>query len=326
MSQSVGGFADAGLYGSERLSRHSYGAALYRAACADERIVCIGADLTRPTETHLMRDKLPGRFFSVGIQEANMIGVAAGMARCGDLPFVHSFCVFVTRRVYDQVAMQIAYPRANVKIVGFIPGLTTPLGVSHQAIDDVALMRALPNMTIIEPSGAEQVQAAVQAAASHIGPVYLRLPLATRANEEAKALTELQIGRGQVLTEGKDIAILASGTMVAQALLAGSILAERSVTATVVNMHTLKPLDTPLIAQLAATHRVLLTAENHSTIGGLGAATAECLAMGSARARFGMIGVHDTFAEGGSSEYLMAKYGLDAAHIAAKCLELFNTA
>ena len=326
MNQSIGGFADASPYGPERLSRHSYGAALYRAACADERVVCLSADLTKPTETHLMRDKLPERFFSMGIQEANMIGVAAGMARCGDLPFVHSFCVFVSRRVYDQVAMQVAYPRANVKIVGFIPGLTTPLGVSHQAIDDVALMRALPNMTIVEPSGPEQVQAAVQAVASYVGPVYLRLPLAARATDETKPLAALQIGRAQVLAEGTDIAILATGTLVAQALLARSVLAERRVSATVVNVHTLKPLDTTLISRLAATHRALLTAENHSTIGGLGAGTAECLALSSARVRFGMIGIQDTFAEGGSMEFLMAKYGLDAAHIAAKSLDLLDAA
>ena len=151
MKQAVGGFTDADLYGSESLGARSYGKALLATARRDERIVCLGADLTKPTETALFRDQLPQRFFSLGIQEANMIGVAAGMARCGDMPFVHSFCVFVTRRVYDQVAMQVAYPRANVKIVGFIPGLTTSLGVSHQAIDDVALMRALPNMPSSNP-------------------------------------------------------------------------------------------------------------------------------------------------------------------------------
>src|SRR5580693_4959435 len=181
----VGGFKDQ-RYRDEVLSARSYGQALLAAAKANDRIVCLGADLSQPTETYLFRDELPDRFFMLGIQEANMIGVASGMARCGDIPFAHSFCVFVTRRVYDQVAMQVAYPRTNVKIVGFIPGLTTQLGVSHQAIDDIALMRSLPNMTVVEPCGPEQVPAAVQAALAHEGPVYLRLSLASQAADTTR--------------------------------------------------------------------------------------------------------------------------------------------
>lgn len=322
MKQAVGGFTDPGLYGSEALGARSYGKALFAAACEDERIVCLGADLTQPTETALFRDRLPRRFISLGIQEANMIGVAAGMARCGDMPFVHSFCVFVTRRAYDQVAMQVAYPRTNVKIVGFIPGLMTALGVSHQAIDDVALMRALPNMTIIEPAGPAQIQAAVRATAAHQGPVYLRLPIAPAAPDENIPLMPLDLGRGDVLATGSDVAILASGTMVGQALRAAGILADRGVSATVVNIHTIKPLDQELVERMAGTHRAMITAENHSTIGGLGAAVAERLALCSSSIRFGMIGVQDVFAEGGSKEYLMRKYGLDAAAIAAKALSL----
>jgi transketolase len=136
-----------------------YGDRLVEVARRDPRIVCVAADLRGPTETDLFAKEFPDRFVEAGIAEANMIGMAAGMARCGDVPFVHSFCVFVTRRCYDQIAMQIAYPALPVKIVGFLPGLTTALGVSHQAIDDIALMRALPNMTIIEPSGPEQMAA-----------------------------------------------------------------------------------------------------------------------------------------------------------------------
>jgi transketolase len=320
----MGGFEDPGLYGSEQLSRHSYGAALYRAACADPRIVCLGADLTQPTETHLMRDKLPERFFSVGIQEANMIGVAAGMARCGDLPLVHSFCVFVTRRVYDQVAMQVAYPRANVKIVGFIPGLTTPLGVSHQAIDDIALMRALPNMTIIEPSGSAQIEAAVSAALAHSGPVYLRLPLAPRSHDTTGPLLDLKLGQGQILAAGKDVALVACGTLVSAALEAQALLARQRVSATVVNIHTIKPLDHALIERLATTHRAMVTAENHSIVGGLGAAVAAQIACGSLRTRFAMVGINDTFAEGGSTPYLTQKYGLSAGHIAARAMALLR--
>jgi transketolase len=319
VSQNIGGFKDVSLYGAPSLGLRSYGAALFAAAQADPRIVCLGADLTQPTETYLMRDGLPNQFVSLGIQEANMIGVAAGMARCGDIPFAHSFCVFATRRVYDQIAMQLAYPRTNVKIVGFMPGLTTPLGVSHQAIDDIALMRTLPNMVVIEPSGPSQIQAAVQAAIDHFGPVYLRLQVADGSSaDDNSPLSGLSLGRGELLAEGADVAIVASGVMVAQALKARRLLSEKGVSATVANIHTLKPFDQALVLQLAARHKALVTAENHSVIGGLGAAVAECLALNAVPIRFGMIGIQDCFAEGGTTSYLMRKYGLDAAHIATK--------
>lgn len=317
MKQIIGGFTDSARGGPQGLLERSYGTALYRAAQGDSRIVCLSADLARATETFLMRESMPERFFSLGIQEANMIGVASGMARCGDIPFAHSFCVFVTRRVYDQVAMQVAYPRTNVKIVGFIPGLTTQLGVSHQAIDDIALMRSLPNMTVVEPCGPEQVQAAVQAAIAHEGPVYLRLSLASQATGATRPLMSLDIGKGQVMAEGSDVAILAAGMMVEHALEARDLIAQQGLRATVVNVHTLKPFDSQLLDRLARTHRAVVTAENHSTIGGLGSAVAEYLALHSLSVRFAMVGVRDTFAEGGSTPYLIKKYGLDAEHIAA---------
>ena len=316
----MGGFAD-GLYGSENLTARSYGKALIALAQADARIVCLGADLTQPTETYLMRDKAAERFVMVGIAEANMIGIAAGMARCGDIPFTHTFCVFATRRCYDQIAMQVAYPRTNVKIVGFMPGLTTPLGVSHQAIDDVALMRALPGMTIVEPAGAEQVHAAVRAVAAHDGPVYLRLPVSTGRPDESLPMRELEIGKGEVLVRGEDIAIIASGVTVAAAVHAARLLAP-GITATIVNMHTIKPLDARLVAELARTHRAVLTVENHSTIGGLGAAVAETLALGGIGTQFAMLGVQDVFAEGGSTAFLMHKYGLDTDSIVARARAL----
>ena len=183
-----------------------YGDALVEAARRDPRIACLCADLPGPTETDAFQRELPDRFVDAGIAEANMIGMAAGMARCGDIPFVHSFCVFVTRRCYDQIANQVAYPRLPVKIVGFLPGLTTTLGVSHQAIDDIALMRALPNMTIIEPSGPEQLGATVAAALAIDGPVYLRMkrpdgPVADLAPRD------LVPGVGEILRPGRDGAI-----------------------------------------------------------------------------------------------------------------------
>jgi transketolase len=327
MSKTVGGFKDSRLYRDEVLSARSYGQALLAAAEADDRIVVLGADLTQPTETYLVRDELPDRFFMLGIQEANMIGVAGGMARSGDIPFAHSFCVFITRRVYDQIAMQLAYPNLNAKIVGFIPGLTTELGVSHQAIDDIALMRALPNLTVLEPSGPEQIGAAFQAALEHDGPVYLRLSMMLGADkpDETIPLVPLQRGKGLIVAEGSDAAIIASGIMVEEALIARALLAERGISATVANFASIKPLDMEMTADLARRHGVLVTAENHSVIGGLGAAVAETIALSDVNPRFGMIGVQDVFAEGGSTRFLMQRYGLTAADIAAKVEKLHAT-
>jgi transketolase len=201
-----------------------YGDALLALAHQRPEIVALTADLTAPTEIDIFRDTFPARFFNMGIAEANMIGAAAGMARAGDVPFVHSFCVFVTRRCFDQIAMQVAYPRLNVKLVGFLPGLTTRLGVSHQAIDDVALMRGLPNMTVIEPGDAADIAPALRAAAAHVGPVYLRLRRAAAAPQD-EAKEPFALGRGRLLRDGADGAIVATGLMLPIALEAADMLA-----------------------------------------------------------------------------------------------------
>jgi len=315
--EGMGGFKDI-RYAEGPLNARSYGAALLAAAHADPRIVALGADLSQPTETAAFRDTLPDRFFMMGIQEANMIGAAGGMARSGDIPFCHSFSVFVTRRVYDQVAMQVAYPKLPVKIVGFIPGLATELGVSHQAIDDLALMRTLPNMAVIEPSGPEQVGAAVAEALAYNGPVFLRLAINSAKGEDATPLRSFKLGVGQVLREGSDLAILAIGGMVAEALQAADLLAAQGVSATVADMASLKPLDAGLVREFAGRHRLLVTAENHSVIGALGSAVAEVLAEVGAGVRLVRVGVQDRFAEGGTTAYLLDKYGLSAPHIAAR--------
>jgi transketolase len=297
-------------------SRKFYGETLLELARQDPRIVCLTADLTLPTETDLFRDALPERFLQVGIAEANMVGIAGGMARSGEIPFVHSFCVFATRRCYDQIAMQVAYPRLNVKIVGVIPGLTTLLGVSHQAIDDIALMRALPNMTVIEPSNPAAVPAAVRAAAAHDGPVYLRLKRAD-GTETAIGPDEfsLPIGVARMLRQPGEGLLLACGMMVEQALRAAELLAAEGIMVGVVNVPTLKPLD-PRIATMVEGMRAVVTCENHSIIGGLGSAVAEQLMEAGVRTGFGRIGVRDVFAEGGTTPYLFARYGLDAEAIA----------
>jgi transketolase len=301
-----------------------YGDALLEAANADPRIVCLSADLTPATETDGFRDELPERFHNFGIAEANMMGAAGGMATCGEIPFVHTFSVFATRRAYDQVAMQIAYPQANVKIVGFLPGLTTLLGVSHQAIDDIALMRALPNMTVIEPSGPEQVAAAVHAAAAQDGPVYLRMRRAESALPADFRPRDLTIGLADVRREGGDAVVFACGALVQPALTAAATLAQRGRQVAVVNLHTVKPLDADAVRYWARATGIVVAAENHSIVGGLGSAVAEVLAESGSGAAFARVGVRDCFAEGGSTPYLFKKYGLDAGTIVATLERLWE--
>ena len=301
-----------------------YGSALVELAGEREEIVALSGDLTPSTECDLFRDAFPDRFFIPGIAEANMVGMAAGMARAGDIPFVHSFAVFLSRRSFDQVALQIAYPRTNVKLIGFLPGLTTPLGVSHQAIEDIALMRALPNMMIIEPAGAQQVGAAVRAIADHNGPVYLRLPRVNVPLDPSVESMDLVPGKAQILRDGDDAVIFACGHMVAQALIAATELSAKGIHISVANVHTLKPLDRNFVAAQATRTGCVITAENHSVIGGLGSAVAETLMEAGIAAKFGRIGIGDVFGEGGSTPYLFDKYGLSARHIEKLAIRLLG--
>ncbi|MBU1442012.1 MAG: hypothetical protein KJ832_12025 [Gammaproteobacteria bacterium] len=295
----------------------AYGDALLVAAARRPEIACLCADLTASTETDRFRDAYPERFVHTGIAEANMIGMAAGMARSGYVPFTHTFSVFATRRSYDQIAMQVAYPRTNVKMAGFLPGLTTLLGVSHQAIDDVALMRALPNMAIAEPAGPEQIAAIVEAACDRPGPVYLRMRRAAWSSRPELRDGSFEFGKGTLLREGDAVVIFAAGLMVEIALEAADLLAAEGLRASVVNLASIKPLDTALVIEQARRCGLAVTAENHSVIGGLGSAVAECLADAGVPARLARIGLQDTFAEGGTLPFLLNKYGMDAQAIAA---------
>ena len=298
----------------------AYGDALVEAAMADSRIVALCADLVPPTETDRFRDELPDRFHNVGIAEANMIGMAGGMARSGEIPFCHSFCAFITKRVLDQITMQAAYPNLPVKMVGFLPGVATLLGVSHQAIEDVAIMRAVPNMAVFEPSGPEYHASMVQLALEWEGPVYLRMkrPEAAPAAFEPKTL---EIGKGVLRRSGSDIALIAAGLCVAESLAAADILEKEGIGATVVDMASLKPIDADLILECAAAAGAIVTAENHSVIGGLGSAVAEILAESGTGIPFRRVGVKDRFCEGGTTPYLMKKFGLNSTAIAAAARE-----
>ncbi|HJT90009.1 MAG TPA: transketolase C-terminal domain-containing protein [Bryobacteraceae bacterium] len=294
-----------------------YGEALLRLARERREIVCLGGDLTRQTETDFFRDALPERFFNAGMAEANMIGIAGGLARAGHVVFVNTFGVFCTRRCYDQIAMAVAYPALNVKIVGFMPGLSSPGGPSHQAIDDVALMRALPNMTVVEPADAIEIRQAVAAIADHPGPVYLRLK-----RGETPVIFEddhrLQLDRAQVLIPGgrPDVCIVSAGMMIPAALAAARVLRDHGIAVTVINAPVIKPLDSTL-ASIARGCRVVVTAENHSIVGGLGSAVAELLAEAGVPALLRRVGIPDRFAESGSREFLFRHYGLTTQDIIA---------
>ncbi len=302
----------------------SYGDALVAAAQNDPRIVCLTADLATPTETDVFRDTLPDRYHNVGIAEANMVGLASGMARTGEIPFVHTFCAFATKRCYDQITMQAAYPNLAVKIVGFLPGVATLLGVSHQAIEDVAIMRAVPNMLVLEPSGPEYHAAAVAVALDHHGPAYLRLKRPETPPEAEIVPRTFEKGKGVVAREGRDATVFAAGLSVAQALTAAEALAAEGIDLGVVDMASIKPLDAELIRDRAQATGALVTAENHSIIGGLGSAVAEVLADAGIGLPFKRVGLADRFAEGGSTGYLFRKYGLDATAIAAAARDVMT--
>jgi transketolase len=293
-----------------------YGEALLALAHRRPEILCLGADLTRQTETDIFRDAIPDRFINVGMAEANMIGIAGGLARAGHTVFINTFGVFCTRRCYDQIAMAIAYPNLNVKIVGFMPGLSSPGGPSHQAIEDVALMRALPNMTVVDPADALEITQAVTAVADHKGPVYLRLkrgeiPLIFEDDHR------FELGMAQVIAGGEncDVCIVGAGMMIPAALAAARALEENGVSARVVNAPVIKPLDKATVVAAARKSRIVITAENHTVVGGLGSAVAEAMAEAGVAAPLRRIGIEDVFAESGSREYLFSRYGLSTQNI-----------
>ena len=287
-----------------------YGRALLDLARRRDDILCLSGDLTRQCEVDLFQAELPGRFVHAGMAEANMMGMAAALARSGHTPFVHTFGVFATRRPYDQIANAIAYPNLPVRIVGFMPGVSTPGGPSHQAIDDLALMRGLPNLTVVDVADAVEAAQVPEAVVDVPGPVYVRLkrgeiPVIFDAGHR------LTLDRAQVLVPGDDVVIYACGMMVAAALAAASALARHGVSAGVVAVPVIKPLDTRTVLAAAAGARGLVTAENHSIVGGLGSAVAEAVAEAGLGRPLRRVGLRDTFAEGArTAAYLFDRYGL----------------
>ncbi len=292
-----------------------YGRALVDLARDRPEILCLTGDLTRQTEVDLFQEEIPGRFIHCGMAEANMISMAGALARRGFLPFVHTFGVFATRRPLDQIVNAVAYPKLPVRIVGFMPGVSSPGGPSHQAIDDVALMRAIPNMTVVDVADATQVRAAVPAIADVPGPVYLRLkrgeiPVIFAADHE------FSLTRAQLLSEGGDLALIASGMMLISAVSAAGALGAAGVGVSVLNVPVIKPLDTATVTRVVRGAAAVITAENHSVIGGLGSAVAETIAEAGLGRPLRRIGLRDTFAEGArTAPFLFRKYGLGTQDI-----------
>jgi len=277
-----------------------------------EVVVC-SADLTSSCEADDFRDTYPDRFFSFGVAEQNMISFAAGMAREGYFPYVHTFAVFICRRPFDQVAMSIGYPNLPVRLIGFLPGITTPGGVTHQAIDDVGLMRLIPNMTILDCGDATDVETVIDVAQAVNGPVYVRM----LRGEVLRLFPEtepLQLNTARVLREGDDVTILSAGICTEEAMRATQALADRGVSLRHLHVSTLKPFDDPqILAACESARHGVITFENHSIIGGLGSAVAETMAEAGLGKRLVRIGLRDQYAHGASRAYLMKEYGLDAA-------------
>ncbi len=294
-------------------------------AASRPEVLVLSADLTSSCEADGFREAHPGRFFSLGMAEQNMMSFAAGLAREGFVPYVHTFAVFVTRRPYDQVAMSIAYPNLPVKLLGFVPGLTTPGGVTHQAIDDVALMRAMPNMTVLECGDATEVEGALDAAHSIPGPVYLRM-LRGAVPRLFPTGEPWRTGEARVLARGDDVLLISSGICTAEASRAVAALERLGVSLTHLHISTIKPLGGEALDQaLATTRRGVITVENHLNSGGLGSAVAEVMADRGLGIPLVRLGVQGTYAHGASCEYLLQEYGLDAravARAAARMVDL----
>lgn len=295
-------------------TRHAYGESLAEIG-ANPRIVALDTDVSTCTMSVIFGKKYPERFYNCGIAEANMIGMAAGMSTFGYIPFVHAFAMFMAGRGYDQIRNTVCYPGLNVKCVGTHAGLSVGEdGATHQCVEDIALMRAIPGMTVICPADAAETAAATKAAAEYEGPVYLRLgrlPVETVTDIEGY---EFQIGKAVELKEGKDVAIIATGLMTAEAVKAADMLAAEGIAARVLNIHTIKPLDREAVLRAAKETGGIVTAEEHNVLGGLGGAVAEVVAE-EYPVPVRRVGVRDSFGRSGDALALLKQYHLTAEDI-----------
>ncbi|NPV91604.1 MAG: transketolase family protein [Firmicutes bacterium] len=302
-------------------TRDAYGKALVKLGESRPDLVVLDADLSKSTKTADFAKAFPERFFEVGVAEQNLMGTAAGLAAAGKLPFASSFAIFATGRAFEQIRNTIAYPHLGVKIAATHAGITVGEdGASHQSIEDVGLMRMLPNMTVIVPADAVETEKAVWAAAELPGPVYLRLGRLA-VPQVYPGDYRFTVGKAVVMREGSDLTFIANGLMVNEALVAAESLQARGVSARVLNLHTVKPLDEAAVIQAARETGAIVTAEEHSVIGGLGSAVAEVLGE-NCPVLMKRVGIYDRFGESGKPEALLEKYGLTARHLVTAAEEI----
>jgi len=287
-------------------------------------VLVLSADLTSNTEVDLFRDAYPDRFLSMGMTEQNISSFAGGLAREGFVPFFHTFAIFIYRRAFDQVSMSIAYPNLKVRLVGFLPGIVTPGGATHQAIEDIALMRTLPNMTVVEPGDANEVAQVLDVIEDVHGPVYIRqlrgeVPVLFDQNEP------MRLGHARQLQEGSDITLFSSGIWTEEAMRASKVLAERGISLQHMHVSTHKPFNDPAILAAAEKPKYgVITMENHIIIGGLGSEVAEVMAENGVGKKLVRIGLQDTYAHGASRPYLMRTHGLDAMALVQKTEQMIG--
>ena len=305
----------------KKATREAYGEALAEFGAQYPDLIVLDADLANATKTNSFQKVFPDRHIDCGIAECNMMGIAAGLSTVGKIPFASTFAMFASGRAYEQVRNSIGYPHLNVKIGATHAGITVGEdGASHQCLEDMALMRAIPGMVVINPSDAVEARAAVQAAIEYVGPVYLRFGRAAVPIINDREDYKFEIGKGEILREGSDVTIVATGICVSSALEAADKLAADGISAEVINIHTIKPLDTELIVKSAKKTGKVVTAEEHTIIGGLGGAVCEALSE-KAPTPVLRIGINDVFGESGTAAALVAKYGLDGEGIYAKVKE-----
>ncbi|MFW5806743.1 MAG: transketolase family protein, partial [Spirochaetota bacterium] len=287
-------------------------------------VIVLSGDLTGSTEIRSFRDTYPDRFFSLGMAEQNMMSWAGGMAREGYTPFVHTFAVFMYRRALDQIEMSIAYPNLRVRMFGFLPGITTPGGVSHQAIDDIAVLRGLPNMTILETGDATDVESVLDVAHAVDGPVYVRM-IRKEIPRLFPAADRMQLDRVRIVRTGTDVTLVTSGISTEEAIRAAAALESRGVSVEHLHATTLKPFSDPQVAESCAKAKYgVISFENHTTIGGLGTAVADLMAGYGIGKPLTKLGLFDTYAHGASKEYLLKEYHLDVMSLVRSIEQLMG--
>ncbi|MEF2600316.1 MAG: transketolase family protein [Fusobacterium mortiferum] len=306
---------------SKKSTRQAYGEALVELGKINKDVVVLDADLTKSTKTNLFQEKFPERHFNVGIAEADLIGTAAGLATCGKIAFASTFAMFAAGRGFEQIRNTVAYPKLNVKIAPTHAGISVGEdGGSHQSVEDIALMRAIPGMVVLSPADAVETKKMVFAAAEYNGPVYIRMGRLDVETIFDEATYDFQIGIANTVREGNDVTIAATGLMTAEALKAADILAQEGISVRVINVGTIKPLDGETILKAAQETKFIITAEEHSVIGGLGSAVSEFLSEVHPT-KVKKLGLYDKFGQSGKANELLEKYELTAAKLVAMVKE-----